>query len=409
MVRKCLFVLVALLSMLLMSGLPALAQDEFVFGIVLVGPKNDRGWSQAHYEGGLKVEESIPGSKMLLFESLNPADNPQTSLLDVATEMAGQGARVIFTTSDEFEEDTDTVAEALPDVVFINSTGSSALEGKAPANLGNTNAQYEWTRAISGCAAALVTQTGSIGYLGPLINFETRRHAAATYLGAKYCYENYRGLDAADLKFTVTWIGFWFNIPGVTLDPTAEANAFFDGGADVVISGIDTTEALVVAGQRAQEGETVFAMSQDNPAGCTEAPDVCIGGPYYNWYPAYSSIVQAVKDGTWTQSWDWVPPDWDEINNPETSSTGYTVGDALTEEQSSQLDEFIAEMSAYAKDAANEGSFFLWQGPLNLQDGTELAAEGENVTPVARLDEGVSIWYLPQLLEGMTGASTSSN
>jgi len=28
-------------------------------------------------------------------------------------------------------------------------------------------------KAIAGCAAALTTQTGSIGYLGPLINFET--------------------------------------------------------------------------------------------------------------------------------------------------------------------------------------------------------------------------------------------
>ena len=81
----------------------------------------------------------------------------------------------------------------------------------------------------------------------------------------------------------------------------------------------------------------------------------------------------------------------------------------MSDEQKTQLDEFIAEMAAYATDAANEGNFFLWQGPLNLQDGTVLAAEGENVVPVAKLDEGVSIWYLPQLLEGMTGASASSN
>ena len=53
-----------------------------------------------------------------------------------------------------------------------------------------------------------------------------------------------------DIKFVVNWIGFWFNIPGVTLDPTQVANDLFNGGADVIISGIDTTEAIVVAGQR---------------------------------------------------------------------------------------------------------------------------------------------------------------
>ncbi len=40
---------------------------------------------------------------------------------------------------------------------------------------------------IAGCAAALTTQTGQIGYLGPLINDETRRLASSAYLGAKYC------------------------------------------------------------------------------------------------------------------------------------------------------------------------------------------------------------------------------
>ncbi|HSQ17573.1 MAG TPA: hypothetical protein VLM83_07750, partial [Anaerolineales bacterium] len=124
------------------------------------------------------------------------------------------------------------------------------LTGEAPANLGNIMGRMEDMKAIAGCAAALTTQTGSIGYLGPLINFETRRLASSAYLGARYCWENYRGMAPADLTFTVTWIGFWFNIPGVTLDPTEAVTAFIDSGVDVIMSGIDTTEAIQVAGQR---------------------------------------------------------------------------------------------------------------------------------------------------------------
>jgi simple sugar transport system substrate-binding protein len=258
----------------------------------------------------------------------------------------------------------------------------------------------EWSKAISGCAAAVATQTGKLGYLGALINFETRRLAVATYLGAKYCYEKYAGKDPADLEFIVTWIGFWFNIPGVTLDPTAEANAFFDSGVDVVISGIDTTEGLVVASQRTQNGETVFAMSQDNPGGCGEAPEVCLGSPYYNWYPMYAPIVEAVRDGTWEASWTWVAPDFADINDEDTSANGFAFGDGLTEEQKAMVEEFIAEQAAYGSNPANADTIFLWEGPLNLQDGAELAAEGEKV-------ELLDIWYLEQLLEGMTGASSS--
>jgi simple sugar transport system substrate-binding protein len=395
-----LFVLVC--ALLGVVALPALAQDEFVFGVVLVGPENDRGWSQAHYEGGLYVEEVVPGARMIYFPSLNPADAPETTLLDVVDEMVDQGARVIFTASDAFEEDTNRVAEAFPDVVFINISGDDALTGSAPPNVGNLMGQMEWGKLMAGCAAGLTTQTGSIGYLGPLINGETRRLAASAYLGARYCYETYAGGNPNDLTFTVTWIGFWFNIPGVTLDPNEETNSFYNSGVDVVISGIDTTEAIVVAGQRAARGEQVWAVPYDYIGACEEAPEVCLGVPYFHWGPDYAEIVRAVMDGTWSQDWEWVGPDWSDINNLDTSAVGFIIGDGLSEEARVHLEDFIADLAAYATNPFIPPSIALWSGwagPLVLQDGTVLAAEGELVDPL-------DVWYLGQLLQGMIGASS---
>ncbi|MCZ7543569.1 MAG: BMP family ABC transporter substrate-binding protein [Anaerolineae bacterium] len=397
-------VLCVLAAMLIGTGVAAAQQDEFVFGLVLVGPKDDHGWSEAHYAAGEYVMENIPGTRMVVFESLNPADAPETTLEQVVDSMVAEGAKLIFTTSDAFELDTPPVAEKYPDVVFINISGSNVLEGEAPDNLGNIMGEMEWGKEIAGCAAALATQTGKIGYLGPLINFETRRLAASAYLGAKYCYETYAGKDPAELEFTVTWIGFWFNIPGVTLNPTDEVNRFFDAGVDVVISGIDTTEAIVEAGRRAEEGEVVWAIPYDYVGSCAEAPEICLGVPFFNWGPAYIQTVQAVMDGTWEQSWDWNPPDWEDLNNPDTTAAGYVYGDGLTDEQMATLDEFIAMLA----EVAAEGNFALWQGPLALQDGTIIAEEGEWVDPIGTKEgDPVGIWYLPQLLEGMQGASTS--
>ncbi len=397
-------VVLGVAAALLCSLSAAAAQEEFVFGLVLVGPKDDHGWSEAHYTAGEYVMEKIPGTRMVVFESLNPADAPETTLEQVVDSMVAEGAKLIFTTSDSFELDTPPVAEKYPDVVFINISGSNVLEGEAPENLGNIMGQMEWGKEIAGCAAALATQTGKIGYLGPLINFETRRLAASAYLGAKYCYEHYAGKDPAELQFTVTWIGFWFNIPGVTLNPTDEVNRFFDAGVDVVISGIDTTEAIVEAGRRAEEGEQVWAIPYDYEGACEEAPEICLGVPYFNWGPAYVATVQAVIDGTWAQSWDWNPPDWEDINNPDTTAVGFLYGDGLTDEQKATLDEFIAMLA----EVAAEDHFALWQGPLALQDGTVIAEEGAWVDPIGTKEgEPVGIWYLPQLLEGMEGASTS--
>lgn len=396
-----------LLLLILTAGVSAAQDEELVFGMILVGPDDDNGWSQAHFEGGKYVEENIPGTRMVVFESLNPAAAPETTLRDVVTDMVeGEGAKVIFTASDEFEEDTAEVAVEFPDVIFVNVSGDDAYTGEAPANLSNVMGQMEWGKLIAGCAAALSTETGRIGYLGPLINYETRRLAASAYLGARYCYEKYAGGSADDLQFTVTWIGFWFNIPGVTLDPTVETNTFFDNGADVVISGIDTPEATVVAGQRAESGENVRAVPYDFINACDRAPDVCLGVPYFNWGPLYVDIINQVKEGTWEQSWDWAGPDWSDINNPDTSAVGFVKGPGLSEEDAATLDTFIEELAAYAMDEANANTFFLWEGPLSYQDGTEIAAEGEKVPAIAPLGEAPSVWYLEQLLAGMEGASS---
>ncbi len=409
------------LAWVALAIVPAAAQEDIVFGVVLVGPNDDRGWSTSHHEAGEYVVANLPGAQMLEFESLNPADAPETTLMDVVELMVDEGASVIFTTSDSFEEDTNVVAAAFPDVTFINITGSNAIQANEivmgehammhelpplpPANVGNFNGLMELPRMIAGCAAALTSETGNLGYLGALINAETRRLVASSYLGARYCADNYRDdMMADDISFEVVWIGFWFNIPGVTLDPTEVATSFLDGDVDVIISGIDTTEAITVAGQYMAEGDMSYGIPYGNVNGCSEAPAACIGAAYYNWGPAYLDVVQRVIDGTWEQEWVWLEPKWDEINedgyytDSDTSVIGFKLGDALSMETIESLNAFAAEIAAFQTDPMHAGEIFLWEGPLNLQDGTQLAAEGESVSLL-------DIWFIPQLLEGMTGAS----
>ncbi|MBZ0306120.1 MAG: BMP family ABC transporter substrate-binding protein, partial [Anaerolineae bacterium] len=249
---RYILLIVLLMGLLLVTATSVAQDEEFIFGLVMVGPHDDRGWSQAHYEAGLYVEENVPGAKMLWVESINSADNPDRPFELVAEDLVDQGAKLIIANSDDFKAQVNAVAPLYPDVTFLHISGDAVLTGDAPPNVTNIMGRMEYGKMMAGCAAALTTQTGKISYLGPLINDETRRLTASAYLGAKYCYENYRGMEG--LEFEVAWIGFWFNIPGFTLDPTEVVNDFFNGGADVAISGIDTTEAIVVAGQRARAG-----------------------------------------------------------------------------------------------------------------------------------------------------------
>jgi simple sugar transport system substrate-binding protein len=256
-------------------------------------------------------------------------------------------------------------------------------------NLTNIMGRMEYGKMIAGCAAALSSNTGKIGYLGPLINDETRRLAASAYLGAKYCHE--KAGKTTELAFKVTWIGFWFHIPGFTTDPVDVSKDFYTTGYDVVISGIDNSVNLPEAQKLTAEGTPVWAVAYDYINACDAAPDVCLGVPYFNWGPEYLKAIQSAADGSWKSQFIWAGPDWADLNNPDTSSVGYVSGPGLSAENAAALDEFIAELA---------GGLNLWTGPINLQDGTPYLADGEVAT-----DQ--QVWYLPQLLEGMEGLSAS--
>lgn len=394
-VRVVILALIAVMSLVLsacgaQSNAPA-AGEKFVFGLVLVGPINDGGWSQAHYDAAKYVESKIPGSEMVYVDKVNPADRPNVKVEQVVDELIAKGAKLIITTSDDFKDGTRESAKAHPDVTFVHASGDDVLTGNAPANLGNVMGRMEYGKMIAGCAAALQSNTGSISFIGPLINDETRRLADSAYLGAKHCWTKVLGKDAAALKFNVTWIGFWFNIPGVTLDPTKVVNDFFAAGSDVVISGIDTPEAIVEAGKAQAAGKAVYALPYDFKDACAKGEAACLGVPYFNWVPAYTKIINDVKAGTWKQEWALFGPDWADINNVEKSGIGFVKGKALSAENATKLDAFIAELA---------GGLNLWTGPIKLQDGSEFLKDGEVATDK-------QVWYMPQLLEGMDGQSVT--
>jgi len=242
---------------------------------------------------------------------------------------------------------------------------------------------------IAGCSAALSSEAGKIGYVAPLSNDETRRLVSASYLGAKYCWQTYRKKNPSDLKFKVVWIGFWFNIPGKTLDPSKVTDEFYNNGFDVVMSGIDTPEVSVQSKKAVEAGKKVKFLHYDIRTGCNLAPDICIGVPYYNWGPSYLDQITKAKEGKFTGEFVSAKPDWQDLNNIDTSSVGFEKGKALTPENDKFLTEFIKGLG--------DRSINLYKGAINYQDGSPFLKAGETATPQ-------QIWYFTKLVQGIESA-----
>ena len=167
-------------------------------------------------------------------------------------------------------------------------------------------------------------------------------------------------------------------------------NDFIDSGVDVVISHIDTPEALTVTDQRAASGEDVLVVGYDYENSCDVAPKVCIGVPYFNWGPAYIDAAKSVGNNSFSPDWKWIAPKMKNGVTTEESMVGFKGGNAMSEETRKRVNRLADQLNG---DIAN-----IFAGPINFQDGSVLARDGKKPSLY-------DIWYTPQLLEGMTGDS----
>ncbi len=382
--------LASALMVLMLTPAMAFAKD-FTIGLIMVGPYNDKGYSQAQYEGAKYVESKM-GAKLIYLDKVNPADRPGLTIPQVVDDLVEKGADMIIAGSDDMKDGILEAASIHTDKTFIHISGDAAWTGKAPANLGNIFSRMEYSKMMAGFTAGMTTQTGKIGVVGPLINEETRRLVASAYLGAKHAWTTVRGKDAKDLSFNVKWIGFWFNIPGVTADPSQVAGSLYDSGYDVLISGIDTPEVVTVAKQRKAAGKNVWALPYDYEKACEGQGGICLGVPYFNWGPTMLRTAKLVQAGTYKSTFEWDAPYWADINDHDKSPVGFMPGPGMAADTKAKLDEFVAQLGS--------GKLDLFVGPLNYQDGTPFLKAGEKATDK-------QIWYMHQMLEGMEGLSSA--
>src|SRR3990172_5947422 len=99
--------------------IPEIEDGKFNVAMVLIGPHDDGGWSQAHYEGVLYVEENVPNTHVAYIELVpEGADSEQ-----VFRSLARKGFDLIFGTSFGYMDPMEIVAGEFPDSMFIHLTG----------------------------------------------------------------------------------------------------------------------------------------------------------------------------------------------------------------------------------------------------------------------------------------------
>lgn len=103
------------------SGLqiPEAVEGKFNVAMVLIGPHDDGGWSQAHFEGLQYVCENVADAHVAYVELVpEGADSEQ-----VVRSLARKGFDLIIGTSFGYGDAMEIVADEFPNATFLHLTG----------------------------------------------------------------------------------------------------------------------------------------------------------------------------------------------------------------------------------------------------------------------------------------------
>lgn len=323
---------------------------------IYVGPINDGGWSQAHNEGRLAVEEALGDAVETTYKESVP-EGPETAA--IIEDLIKDGNQIIFATSFGFGDAVAEMAAKYPDVKFEHATGVETAD-----NIATYYGAAEDTIYLTGIAAGdAAPEGGTIGFLAPFPIPEVIRHVNAFALGVQEVNP--------DALVKVVWTNTWF-------DPATErqaADSLVDEGVDVIASGQDSP----ASGEAAMAANLPFVGYDSDQS--ENLSEIWLTASLYHWGPYYTKRIEAIADGSWETG-----EYYGDITDGFVSLAPY--GDLVTQE----TQDLIAEKQA----AIEDGSFYELTGPLVDQDGEERVADGVKMT----LPEILSMDWLVKGVEG---------
>jgi len=169
---------------------------------IYVGSRSDAGWTKAHDDGRLMVEQHF-GSRVQTTYKENVPEGPQVQ--QVIEQLVQDGNKLIFATSFGFQDAMDAEAKLHPDVFFEQATGF-----KTETNLAEYFGAAEDADYLTGMALGAATRNGKIGFVAPFPIPEVIREINAVTLGAQALHPG--------ATVQVEWTNTWF-------DPAKEKQA----------------------------------------------------------------------------------------------------------------------------------------------------------------------------------------
>jgi simple sugar transport system substrate-binding protein len=339
------------------------AGDKYTVGFILVGPKDDYGYNQAHHQGAEAVKK-IPGVKVQEVEKVPETQAVQDTM---KTMIETEGAKVVFPTSfGYFDPHILALAGKYPDVQFMHC-GGLWTEGKHPKNVHSYFGYIDECQYLNGIVAGNMTKTKKLGFVAAKPIPQVLRNVNAFALGARASGRN-------DITVHVIFTGDWS-------EPVKEANAvdeLIKKDCDVFTCHVDSPKVVAENASKAGKYVCGYHASQADLCG-----DKYLTGAEWNWEKVYVDFVEKLKKGE-------TVPNYYRGGLKEgvvkTSPYGKVVTDAAKKEADAAKAELV------------KGTFIIYKGGLKDNEGKVVIPEGKGLEQT-----DVALEKMDYLVEGVVG------
>lgn len=337
---------------------PAIAKEDIKVGVIHIGnPADGSGYTYAHDQGIVGMQASLGLDDSQIVRKNNVDDGDPTATETAILECIEEGCNIIFGTSWGYMDTMEALALEYPDVIFSHGTGYKSNG----SNMNNYFGRIYQARYLSGIAAGLKTETNLVGYVAAMgqENSEVTGGVDAFAMGV------YSVNPEAKVYVKVT--NSWYSPE----EETNAAKALLAEGCDVIAQHCDTPNPQLEA-----EKAGLFGIGYNSDMS-KDAPKATITSAVWNWAAYYTWAVQQLISGTWT------------CENYFGGMQEGLLG--LSDLNGSIVAEGTAEAIEAARQSILDGSFNVFDGVIETNDGTTVGEEGKTLDD-ATITGGIN-WY----------------
>ncbi len=260
------------------AATPAPAQEPIRVAVVMPSAINDLAFSQSMYDSLLAIqqERGEANFEIAYSDGMFVVDDASAAIRDYAS----QGYDLIIAHGSQYGSSLQEIAPDFPDTSFAWGTTVDTFADQGITNVFAYTTESNQGGYVEGVMAALLTQSGTVGVIGPI--------------------------DAGDAKLTVR--GF---AKGVTdTDPNVKVLEVFTGSFSDVSLAAQAAQTHIEAGADLLTGTAQMVVGAigvakekgvpwfGNQASQTSlAPDLVVANQVYDWTVALNPIIQSIQSG----------------------------------------------------------------------------------------------------------------